>query len=209
MTNRWSQEAKATVAKMLVQGKTAAQIGKVVDKSRNAVVGVVHRDPELAKIGFSGRNWRTKEERLAQRKKYDAAYRAKQRGETNVIRIKFGRQPKEIGHTSAPPKLRVVSNNVPMMISDWLAQHGGARRFEHAATSDTMAIRLYLEERGIKLNGHRGKWAISRGPGRPKTGTWADVMRIADDFRVAEGLQPFAARNMPMPTTRASNGRRA
>lgn len=194
----WSPEQRDRVADLLQAGKTAKQIGEAIGVTRNSIIGIVQRDGRLRSIGFAGTNHGstrkrelTDEDRRQRRNQYCRAYRATQK--TGAIVVPFPKPLKHIKQSSPQhlPKLRVVSNNVPLLVRDWLDRNGGARKFEQTATSDTWVIRLYLEERGIKLNGHRGKWGISTGRGRPRLGTWADVMKIADEFRIAEGLEPF------------------
>ena len=52
----WTPEDKNRVAAMLVDGFSAGQIAaRLGDVTRNAVIGVVFRDPELKKIGLQGR----------------------------------------------------------------------------------------------------------------------------------------------------------
>ena len=196
----WTPEEKARVADLLQRGKTAKQIGEVIGVTRNAIIGIVARDKMLSAIGFSRRGSGgvrekklTHDERLIRRRQYDVAYRARIRGE--VIAFPKPLRPRPTYHLAPTksPALRVITN-IPMLVEDWLKQNGGPRRFERTATSDTWVIRLYLEERGVKLNGQRGKWGISNWRGRPRLGTWADVMKVADEFRVAEGLQPFISK---------------
>lgn len=51
----WSDEDKNRVAVLLRQGLPASKIATQLACSRNAVIGVVSRDPMLKKIGLSGR----------------------------------------------------------------------------------------------------------------------------------------------------------
>lgn len=204
---RWTAEAKATVAERLRAGDSAAKIGALVGVSRNAITGLLARDKDLAAIGFArkgisrngGKTKRFSDEEMLERKRqYNRAYKANQRA--GAIVIPFPKPTKALSANSPQyamakaPVLRVVSNNVPLMVEDWLAKNGGPRIFQRGETADVWAIRQFLSDRGIKTNGHRGKWSITRGPGRPKLGTWADIMAVVDDIRLAEGLQPFAAR---------------
>ncbi len=48
----WTAEARNMVARLLRKGLTATQIGEHMKVSRNAVIGIVHRDKVLAEIGF-------------------------------------------------------------------------------------------------------------------------------------------------------------
>lgn len=51
-TFKWTNEADARVAEMLDDKWTANQIGQAMGLSRNAIIGRVHRSPELRAIGF-------------------------------------------------------------------------------------------------------------------------------------------------------------
>ncbi|TIM14479.1 MAG: hypothetical protein E5Y67_12430 [Mesorhizobium sp.] len=188
---KWTVETKAIVAERLRAGDTAAQIGARLDVSRSAITGLLNRDKELAAIGFArsgtsfngGRTPRiTPEEKRERQRQYSRAYLQRRRNGSNVVPF--------------PQVRRIVSNNVPLMVDDWLKLNGGPRRFEQGVTTDTWLVRQYLTDRGISVTGTYGKWKIVRGPGRPKTGTWAAVMEIVDEIRLAEGLQPFACRQM-------------
>lgn len=53
----WQPEQKQEVAVMLKQGMSAAIIAAVFKVSRNAVIGVVHRDKQLSLIGLRGRKF--------------------------------------------------------------------------------------------------------------------------------------------------------
>ena len=190
MTFKWTTEAKAIVADRLRAGDTAAQIGARLDVSRSAITGLLNRDKDLAAIGFAragtsfngGKTPRlTLDEKRARKLQYSRA--CKQRN--NVVQF-----------PQAMVTQRIVSHNVPLLVEDWLKLNGGPRRFERGVTTDTWIVRQYLTDRGIAVAGtFGGKWKIVRGPGRPKTGTWADVMAVVDEIRLSEGLQPFACRN--------------
>lgn len=60
MSFYWSDEDKNRVAVLLRQWLPASKIATQLACSRNAVTGVVSRDPMLKKIGLSGRHLRTK-----------------------------------------------------------------------------------------------------------------------------------------------------
>ncbi|WP_192258633.1 GcrA family cell cycle regulator [Mesorhizobium caraganae] len=203
MMSAWPQERRDVVADLLIEGLSASQIAeRMGDTTRNAIIGIVRRDKRLSAIGFARTGQggllgpkMTPEERLEKRKKWDQAYRERNRG--NVIAFPKPKRAPPRPAAVKQPALRVVSNNVPLMVQDWLEKNGGPRRFEKNATADTWAIRAYLEERGIRMNGHQCKWSVSMGPGRPRIMKWSEIIRLADEYRVAEGLQPFLAENQP------------
>lgn len=49
----WTPEQDNLLADLLAEGKSASQIGAELGVSRNAVIGRVSRNPDLAKIGFA------------------------------------------------------------------------------------------------------------------------------------------------------------
>jgi len=53
MSFAWNPNLITEVATYLKQGLSAAQIGAQLGISRNAVIGKVHRDDKLSRIGFS------------------------------------------------------------------------------------------------------------------------------------------------------------
>ena len=50
----WTEERKLSVATLLREGLSAGQIGNRLGVSRNAVIGVIHRDTMLSEIGLGG-----------------------------------------------------------------------------------------------------------------------------------------------------------
>jgi hypothetical protein len=204
----WPDEKKARVALLLKEGKTSREIGADLGVTRNSVIGIVRRNSDLSAIGFASRPGgqvpKPKDEQQAYDREYLRAWRAKRKG----VVIPFPAQKRPQQRHDPRPALRVVSNNVPLMVQDWLDKNGGARRFERNATADKLAVKLYLEARGIKTNGFRGKWTISTGKGRPKQIKWPEVVQIADDFRMAEGLEPFLPQSAPAQNTMTRNGGR-
>ncbi|MCM0751002.1 hypothetical protein DEA98_14660 [Brucella pseudogrignonensis] len=50
----WTDERKLSVATLLREGLSAGQIGNRLGVSRNAVIGVIHRDTMLSEIGLGG-----------------------------------------------------------------------------------------------------------------------------------------------------------
>ncbi len=200
---RWTAEAKALVAERLVAGDTAAQIGLLFDVNRSAITGLLARDAELAAVGFvragkslnGGKTKRfTPEETIQRKRQYNSAYQQRRRKGTNVVPFPTPSRklPVATPH-AAPPALRVVSNNVPLMVQDWLDKNGGARKFGTRETTDPWLIREFLRDRGIIAKVCKSKWSVSNGLGRPRVVTWRDIMGIVDKIRLEEGLQPFVA----------------
>lgn len=83
-------------------------------------------------------------------------------------------------------------------VEDWLAAHGGPRRFEMGASNHPDAIKAYLVAKGYELRGpglHVGRkielrQAGTRGRGRMLT--VRQIMTLVDELRAAEGLEPLA-----------------
>lgn len=48
----WPQEHRDIIAQRLLEGDTAAKIGALFGKSKNAIIGIVQRDGSLRAIGF-------------------------------------------------------------------------------------------------------------------------------------------------------------
>ncbi|MDG9793775.1 GcrA family cell cycle regulator, partial [Brucella anthropi] len=48
----WTEERKSAVANLLREGLSAGQISTRLGVSRNAVIGVIHRDKTLSEIGL-------------------------------------------------------------------------------------------------------------------------------------------------------------
>lgn len=185
----WTNEAKERVGELLKAGKTAREISLEFGVSRNSIASLVSRDDALAAIGFArqgtsfngGRKSKlSQEERRERRRQYMKQYHS------------------ENPRTVAKPKLRVVSNNVQLMVEDWLKANGGARRFQRGESADPLAVQAWLRERGVDCNGVSrtcgAAYKVSRGSGAAKRMSWADVLAMVDKMRRAEGLQPFVAR---------------
>lgn len=208
---KWSAEAREKVATMLREMKTAKEIGDFFNVTRSAITGLIARDKGLCAIEDRRRGKstaggkvkrRTAEEIQQWRREYNRAYaaqrreKAKQSGKVIQFPAKTRRSPQP---PAPKPKLIVVSNNVDLMVKDWLAKNGGPRRFADNDTTSDVFVAEYLKERGVFVNRTRmdwgsaaGRWKMSRGQGRPKMVAWAEILRVADEFRIAEGLQPFA-----------------
>ena len=51
-THKWTDEDKVRVESLLREGLSASQIAYEFKVSRNSVIGIVHRDETLKKVGF-------------------------------------------------------------------------------------------------------------------------------------------------------------
>jgi|SRR5690606_28426287 len=179
MARFWTDHDKQQIAAMLLAGDTYDVIAAEFGVSRNAVAGVITRTKRLH--GLSQRALSDEHrERLsaAQRERYSS----------NVIVFPGARR--EPLPTVEKPALRVITNTAKA-IDDWLKANGGARKFEPGFSTDYLAMKSFLEKRGVTFNLHRGSCFLSNGRGRPRKVTWDEVYRVADKFRVAEGLTPI------------------
>lgn len=50
----YTQDERNAIAAMLRDNRSAAQIGKAMGRTRNAIIGLVGRDPDLKRIGLRG-----------------------------------------------------------------------------------------------------------------------------------------------------------
>lgn len=209
MKLKWTGQAKSDVADLLKAGKSAAEIGLHFGVSRSAITGLVCRDQDLGKIGFTragkshngGKTKRfTDEELVERRRQYNRAYKAKQRAGAIVIPFPASTRPLRANspQIERTQQIRVVSNNIPMMVEDWLAKHGGPRRFTKDDTTNEVYVIDYLRERGVTVrktrmswNSAGGSWVAAVGQGRAKPRRWSEIIKLVDEFRVNEGLQPF------------------
>ncbi|TGT96034.1 hypothetical protein EN806_53215 [bacterium M00.F.Ca.ET.163.01.1.1] len=176
---RFTAEEDAKIAELSDAGKSGSEIAEIMGRIMSSVIkrARVIGKPLHAKAGQKKR----------------------ERPEGEVI--PFPRQKRPRAAKPKPverPKLIVVSHNIPLMVEDWLAKNGGARRFADNDTTNPYYVAEYLREHGVYAkrlredwNTPQGKWTVSRGAGRPRAETWAGILRIADGFRIAEGLQPF------------------
>ncbi len=89
----WSDEDKNRVAVLLRQGLPASKIATQLACSRNAVIGVVSRDPMLKSIGLSGR---------ANRPQAEARPRTKQRVSPNIM-LRGNKPPRRQPRTHGMP----------------------------------------------------------------------------------------------------------
>lgn len=183
-THDWIPSEISRLGKMLKEGMSAGQIAEQFNVTRNAIIGIVHRDKTLSAIGFdrSPKNrpegWTPK--RTDRRPK-----------PSNVVKFPMVSPARHPTPQNPFPALRVVSNNTSLMVEDWLDQNC-PRRFERVERTDPFSIKTYLEERGFKLSGGWQGHSTIVGKGYKRTHMkWAQVMEFVDAIRIKEGRQPF------------------
>lgn len=169
MIIHYSPEQDQIIRAMVAEGKSATEAGKVIGRSQSAMVRRAHK----LGIAFHAKSGTPK---------------------SNVIKFPEKKRKyvrKTLPCVSAAPAskpLRVISNNVPMMVADWIARNG-VRRFERGFKTDYWEIKDFLAKHGVALNIVKNEVTAQREIGRPVRG-WAKVWRIVDEFRLAEGLEP-------------------
>ncbi|PWL17409.1 hypothetical protein DKP76_11565 [Falsochrobactrum shanghaiense] len=80
-----------------------------------------------------------------------------------------------------------------ILIEEYLSKHG-VRRFEQGESTDFHHLASFLSEYGYTVSGSpMGMVNVSQGRGRPRRMGMAKLIAIADEIRVAQGLEPFNA----------------
>jgi hypothetical protein len=166
---------------MAAEGRTGSEIGARLDRSRNSILGRANRlGIRLITPGTGNKNAEKGHSSVGR----NATVRASAvfRGET---RRHWQREPQPDDKAA----LHVISNE-QKLIEEFIARNG-VRRFDAGQTTDRYSIQKFLEERGYTLSGWQGKIKISSGRGRPRKLTWAQVIKLVDELRAAEGLPTF------------------
>lgn len=177
---KWTQERIDTVAHLMRQGLSSAEMSAQLGVTRNAIIGVIDRTPELCAISQAkpgARPRMTKAERKERALDTSRRYR------------------KRVAETKPKPFKPVVITNVAMLVQDFVAKNG-VRKFEVGASADYYVLSTYLQERGWKLTTLQGaRYGLGRlgVQGRLRSVTWKEAVAFVDKYRRAEGLQPFMA----------------
>ena len=80
-----------------------------------------------------------------------------------------------------------------VMIEEYLAKHG-ARRFEQGTSSGIHGIASFMAEYGYEVAGApKGGVKVRRGKGQWKRMSMPGLIALADEIRIAQGLEPFSA----------------
>lgn len=176
---KWTQADKDRLAELLpIPGMSAAKIAQVIggDMSKNAILGLVRRNPELKAIGLHGVP--------------NGGTRGGRPKKTNVVQFPSDRRtPANRNVPSEQPKLQVITNT-KLLIADYIAKHG-VRRFKERDTVDYYSLQSWLSERGYTLSMKSSLYTLSNGRGRPKVMPWRNVVQFVDKMRKAEGLLPI------------------
>lgn len=188
---KWTDEGKAFVARMMADHKSADAIALAMGDgvTGDQVIALVRRTPELKAIGWSARSSKkmSKEEREERKK-------ASRRKWWRENRSKAARPTGEMTALPArkPFKPVVVSNNVSLMVQDFIAKNG-VRRFEQNTRADYHSVAQYLADRGYRFIQRAARYTLASASGRPRFVTWREAIALVDKLRRAEGLEPFMA----------------
>lgn len=80
-----------------------------------------------------------------------------------------------------------------VLIEDYLAKHG-TRRFEQGTSSGIHGLAPFLAEYGYEVAGApHGGVKVRRGKGQWKRMSMPSLIAMADEIRIAQGLEPFNA----------------
>ncbi|WP_448786382.1 hypothetical protein [Brucella intermedia] len=80
-----------------------------------------------------------------------------------------------------------------VLINEYLAKHG-ARRFEQGTSSGIHWHAPFLAEYGYEVAGApHGGVKVRRGKGQWKRMSMPGLIALADEIRIAQGLEPFSA----------------
>jgi len=191
--SNWTPELENELRALWASGKPASQIAALMGDglTRNSIIGKAHR-LGLARRRSPIRPRMAPDERRARRNERQREYRKTHKPEPRQARSNV------LGRVSQKkPRHAVVyrptaGTNDAELVQGWLAQNGGARRFETGASGDELAMRDYLRKRGYETAYSKGKIYL-KGRGRPRLLTHEGLVALVDDLRAAEGLLRIAA----------------
>lgn len=193
----WTTELENELRALWASGKPASEIAELMGNgfTRNSIIGKARRldlehrrSPILPRLEPKERKARRNERQREYRKTHKPEPQPRA-SRSNVLR----RAPKK----KETPRRAVVYRpdtgaTDAELVQGWLAQNGGARRFERGASGDELAMRSYLRERGYETGYRQGKLFLMRS-GRPRLLPYKDMVLLVDELRAAEGLTRIAA----------------
>lgn len=193
--NEWTEDRVALLSKLWnTDGRTASECAKVLEITRNSVIGKVHR-LKFAKRRSTVSNKNSVGWSASARE----AARVKRAANERVRRAALA-MPKPVFRSGrmVAPIAPVPRETDERLVAKWLAQHGGPRKFEPAATGDPSMLVLWLRERGYQTSYSRAGGGIVKvvtPDGRKKSLSLKALTELSDSLRVAEGLAPMAVKN--------------
>jgi hypothetical protein len=171
-----------------VEGKSASECGKVLGKTRNAVIGKVHR------LKFPKR--RTRKQKVV-------GWSAAARDAARVRRAALAREKRLAERLqrleTRPAPLPVKSVDDSALVAAWLAKNP-PRRFEPGATGDPSMMALWLRARGYQtIYSQAGGLKVTFPDGRKSTMSVQRLVEFVDELRIAEGKEPVVVGNVLPP----------
>ena len=90
-------------------------------------------------------------------------------------------------------RIKSVPADISAMVDDYIARNG-VRKFAPNDGVDIYRLAAFLADYGYEIDCRRGlMMRIRRGKGKTKTVHIKRVIQIADEIRIAQGLEPFNA----------------
>ena len=209
-TGDWTPEKEAKLVHLWAEGWSCSKVAEALGGSitRSAVAGKVRRMklPFRRTVNQLDRGWAVHDARVHGGSKPKATKPPKV-AKPKAEKRQPGRPPKPIAVAKSnipravpAAKSVVVALPVPSvsdadLVKGWLAQNGGARKFERGDSGEILALQLWLRDRGYTLVSRIGHLTLKRDGvgGRPKRMTHKAVIAFVDELRVAEGLARIAA----------------
>lgn len=78
---------------------------------------------------------------------------------------------------------------VSSLVEQWLADHGGPRRFEAGVRSSFDATQYELQGFGVEVRRKGNRFAVKRVDGRWQVMGWEKLVELRDDFRKLHGRE--------------------
>ncbi len=80
---------------------------------------------------------------------------------------------------------------VSALVDQWIASHGGPRRFECGVRSGFDATQYELQGFGVEVRRKGNRFAVKRVDGRWQVVGWEKLVELRDDFRRLNGREPL------------------
>lgn len=80
---------------------------------------------------------------------------------------------------------------VSSLVDQWIASHGGPRRFECGVRSGFDATQYELLGFGVEVRRKGNRFAVKRVDGRWQVMGWEKLAELRDDFRKLHGREPL------------------
>lgn len=80
---------------------------------------------------------------------------------------------------------------ISALVEQWIASHGGPRRFECGVRSGFDATQYELQGFGVEVRRKGNRFAVKRVGGRWQVMGWETLAELRDDFRKMHGKEPL------------------